>query len=135
MKAETADYLAKARVTLADAQKIAAIPLPHIAAREACISVFHAAETYIFERTNKVAKTHRGVRSEFARLARNEPRIARDLVTFLGVAAASIFCPYEIPPSSNTSIVVSNSFLFRIDLASERMTSRRLTCFPSFLRM
>jgi len=86
MKAETADYLAKARVTLADAQKIAAIPLPHIAAREAYISVFHAAEAYIFERTNKVAKTHRGVRSEFARLARNEPRIARDLVTFLGAA-------------------------------------------------
>jgi hypothetical protein len=35
MKAETADYLAKARATLADAEKIAAIPLAHVAAREA----------------------------------------------------------------------------------------------------
>ena len=86
MKAETADYLAKARATLADAEKIAALPLPHIAAREAYLAVFHAAEAYIFEQTGKVAKTHRSVRGEFARLARAEPRIGRDLVTFLGTA-------------------------------------------------
>jgi uncharacterized protein (UPF0332 family) len=86
MKAETADYLAKARATLADVQQIATLPLPHIAAREAYLAVFHAAEAYIFEHTGKVAKTHRGVRSEFARLARAEPRIGRDLVTFLGTA-------------------------------------------------
>ena len=49
MKAETADYLAKARSTLADARTIAALPLPHIAAREAYLAVFHAAEAYIFE--------------------------------------------------------------------------------------
>ena len=53
MKAETADYLAKARATLADAQEIAAMPLPHIAAREAYLAVFHAAEAYIFEQTGK----------------------------------------------------------------------------------
>jgi hypothetical protein len=33
MTAETADYLAKARATLADAEQIAALPLPHVAAR------------------------------------------------------------------------------------------------------
>jgi len=33
-----------------------------------------------------VAKTHRGVRAEFSWLARAEPRIARDLITFLGTA-------------------------------------------------
>lgn len=86
MKVETADYLAKARATLADAQQIATLPLPHIAAREAYLAVFHAAEAYIFEHTGKVAKTHRGVRSEFARLAKHEPRIGRDLITFLGAA-------------------------------------------------
>jgi uncharacterized protein (UPF0332 family) len=86
MKAETADYLAKARATLADAQKIAALPLPNVAAREAYLAVFHAAEAYIFEQTGRVAKTHRGVRSEFSRLARAEPRIGRDLITFLGTA-------------------------------------------------
>jgi uncharacterized protein (UPF0332 family) len=86
MKVETADYLAKARATLADAQKIASLPLPHVAAREAYLAVFHAAEAYIFEQTGKVAKTHRGVRSEFARLARAEPRIGRELITFLATA-------------------------------------------------
>ena len=75
MKAETADYLAKARTTLADARHIVALPLPHIAALEAYLAVFHAAEAYIFELTGKVAKTHRGVRS-----------VGRDLVTFLGAA-------------------------------------------------
>ena len=83
MKPETADYLAKARTALADAHKIATLPLPHIAAREAYVAVFHAAEAYIFEQTDKVARSHHGVHVEFARLARNEPRIGRDLVTFL----------------------------------------------------
>jgi len=86
VKAETADYLAKARATLADAQQIAALPLPHVAAREAYLAVFHAAEAHIFEQTGKVAKTHRGMRSEFARLAKAEPRIGRDLIAFLGTA-------------------------------------------------
>ena len=62
------------------------MPLPHVAARGVHLAVFHVAEVYIFEQTGKVAKTHRGVRSEFSRLARAEPRIARDLITFLGTA-------------------------------------------------
>jgi uncharacterized protein (UPF0332 family) len=62
------------------------LPLPHVAAREADLAVFHAAEAYIFEHTGKAAKTHRGVRSEFTRLARREPRIDRDSVSFLGAA-------------------------------------------------
>jgi uncharacterized protein (UPF0332 family) len=57
VKPETADYLAKARTTLADAQKIATLPLPHVAAREAYYAAFHAAEAYIFEHTGKVAIT------------------------------------------------------------------------------
>ena len=55
MKPETADYLEKARTTLADAQQIAVLPLPHVAAREAYYAAFHAAEAYIFEHTGKVA--------------------------------------------------------------------------------
>jgi uncharacterized protein (UPF0332 family) len=84
MKAETADYLAKARTTLADAHKIAAIPLPNIAAREAYLAVLHASEAYIFEHTGKAAKSHRGVIREFNRLTRAKPRIGRDLVKFFG---------------------------------------------------
>jgi uncharacterized protein (UPF0332 family) len=86
VKAEAADYLEKARSCLADASQIATLFLPHIAAREAYVAVFHAAEAYIFEQTGKVAKTHRGVRIEFVRLARNEPRIDPELVRFLATA-------------------------------------------------
>jgi hypothetical protein len=78
LRPETADYLDKARTCLADAQRIAALPLPRFAAREAYYAAFHAAEAYIFEHTGKAATTHRGVHSEFARLARREPRIDRE---------------------------------------------------------
>jgi uncharacterized protein (UPF0332 family) len=86
VKAETADYLAKARATLADARQIATLPLPHVAAREAYYAAYHAAAAYIFEQTGKVATTHRGVRSEFARLVRREPSIDRELTRFLAAA-------------------------------------------------
>ena len=86
MKAETADYLTKARATLADAEQIAMLPLPHIAAREAYYAAYHAAEAYIFEQTGKVGTTHRGVRSEFGRLARSEPGVDRELLRFLATA-------------------------------------------------
>jgi uncharacterized protein (UPF0332 family) len=100
VKAETADYLAKARATLADAQQIATLPLPHVAAREAYYAAFHAAEAYIFEQTGKVATTHRGVRSEFGRLARREPRIDREFTRFLATAyQLKATADYGIGPS------------------------------------
>jgi uncharacterized protein (UPF0332 family) len=84
VKPETADYLGKARQCLDDAKQIAAVtPLYHIVAREAYLAVFHAAEAYLFERSGKPAKTHRGLRGEFGRLARNDPRIDREFLTFL----------------------------------------------------
>jgi uncharacterized protein (UPF0332 family) len=62
---------------------IAAAGLPDVAAREAYLAAYHAAEAYIFERTNKAAKTHRGVRSQFNRLAQRGPGIEREFLTFL----------------------------------------------------
>jgi len=52
-------------------------------AREAYFPAYHAAAAYLFERTGRTAKTHRGLRSEFARLARNESRIDRSIWRFL----------------------------------------------------
>jgi uncharacterized protein (UPF0332 family) len=101
MKAETADYLLKARATLADAEKIAAVPLPHVGAREAYYAVYHAAEAYIFEQTGKVATTHRGVRSEFGRLARRNPGIDRELTRFLATAyQLKVTADYGIGPTA-----------------------------------
>lgn len=82
MKAEAADYLDKARSCLADAKQIAALPLPHIAAREAYLAAYHAAEAYVFERTGRPAKTHRGLRATFSRLVK-EDGLDQSLLTFL----------------------------------------------------
>jgi uncharacterized protein (UPF0332 family) len=79
MKPETAHCLTKARECLDGTKQIAGLPLPQVAAREAYLAAFHAAEAYIFEQTGRTVKTHRGLRTTFSRLVRNEPRIAPDL--------------------------------------------------------
>jgi len=83
---EAADCLSKARDDLNDARKIAAIGLAKVAARSAYYAAFHAAEAFIVERTGKIAKTHSGLRSEFARLARDVPEIDRTFSVFLAQA-------------------------------------------------
>jgi uncharacterized protein (UPF0332 family) len=77
MTPEAKNYLDKASDDLADARKIAALPLPKVAARTAYYAMFHAAEAFIVERTGKIAKTHSGVRSEFARLLKDAPDAER----------------------------------------------------------
>ena len=83
MKPESSDYLAKARHCLASAKTIAAAEVPDVAAREAYLAVYHVAEAYVFERTGKAAKTHRGVKILSNRLARDEARISRELFAFI----------------------------------------------------
>ena len=104
MKPEAADYLGKARQCLDDAKQIAAAtPLHHIVAREAYLAAYHAAEAYLFERTGKAAKTHRGLRSEFGRLARGDPRIGREFLTFLTEAYEyKSIADYVVGPPSIT---------------------------------
>ncbi len=86
MTPEAENYLARARDDLDDARKIGAIPLARVAARSAYYAAFHAAEALIVERTGKVAKTHSGVRTEFARLLKDTPRGERALLIFLAQA-------------------------------------------------
>ena len=100
MKPETADYLDKAHHCLVGAKTIAAAGLPGVAAREAYLAVYHAAEAYIFERTGKAAKTHRGVRSQFNRLARQEPGIEREFLTLLAEGYEfKTIADYDIGPA------------------------------------
>jgi len=62
--------LKKARDQLDEARKIAGIGLAKAAARSAYYAALHAAQSFIVERTGRIAKTHSGVRSVFARLAK-----------------------------------------------------------------
>jgi uncharacterized protein (UPF0332 family) len=77
--------LEKARECLADAAALGA-ERPRIAGREAYLAAFHAAQAMILHRTGRIAKSHRGVRVEFARIAHADPAIPSDLVTFLAQA-------------------------------------------------
>ncbi len=86
MTPEAGDYLAKARELLEEARAVFAIHLLEAAGRSAYLAAYHAAQAFIFERTGKIAKTHSGVRSEFSRLAKNEPGIERRFLTFLAQA-------------------------------------------------
>ena len=86
MTPTAADYLEKARNDLDESRKIAGIGLAAVAARSAYFAAFHAAEALIFERNGKIAKTHAGVRAEFARLTKEAAQEARALPTFLARA-------------------------------------------------
>jgi uncharacterized protein (UPF0332 family) len=83
VKPETADYLDRAREDLSDARQIAQINLAKVAARTAYYAAFHAAEALIFEKTDRAVKTHRGVRTEFARLTKDDPRTSAGMAGFL----------------------------------------------------
>jgi uncharacterized protein (UPF0332 family) len=82
---ETFAYLAKAQQALKEA-RILANDLAEAAGRAAYHAAYHAAQAFIFERTGKAAKSHNGVRSEFARLAKEDPRIDRGFAAFLARA-------------------------------------------------
>jgi uncharacterized protein (UPF0332 family) len=76
-------YLDKARHSLAHARAILAIELGEDAGRAAYLGAFHAAQAFIFERTKRVAKTHRGVHGQFLKLVTDEPGVDVELRRFL----------------------------------------------------
>jgi uncharacterized protein (UPF0332 family) len=80
---EAAGYLDKARQCLGYARINLDVKLGNDAGRNAYLAAFHAAQALIFERSGKVAKTHRGVHAEFNRLVKGEMRIGRELQRFL----------------------------------------------------
>lgn len=85
MTPEASRFLEKARQCLADAALYQPL-VARIAGREAYLAAYHAAEALVYERTGKIARTHRGLRAQFAKLAKDDPRIDQNLVEFLGRA-------------------------------------------------
>ena len=79
MKPQAEAYLASAGEALSDAKQILAIHIPRQAARLAYYAQFHAAQALIFERTGKIAKTHKGVQILFHRLIKQEAAIGPGL--------------------------------------------------------
>jgi len=80
---EAARCLDKAQKCVVNAQTSLNVNLTNDAGRGAYLAAFHAAQAFIFERTGKVAKTHKGVHTLFARLVKEEPQLDDSLPAFL----------------------------------------------------
>lgn len=83
MKPESVRVIDQANIVLARAVIMLDAGLNEDAAPEAYLASFHVAQVYIFERTDKTFKTHRGVLREFFRLTNDDDRADQDLRRFL----------------------------------------------------
>jgi uncharacterized protein (UPF0332 family)/predicted nucleotidyltransferase len=81
-----ASLMRYARESLDTAKATLRIDLPHVAARESYMAVYHAAQALIFARTGAAPKTHSGVNARFNDVARHLPGLPRDLVDFVNGA-------------------------------------------------
>lgn len=87
------------------AAKNAEFSLPEVAGREAYLAAFHAAQALLFERTGRVVKTHRGLRSAFSLLVHGEAAIPVGLTKFLGDAyEMKSVADYGTEPEPGTSL-------------------------------
>ena len=83
MKPEAAKFIDQANIVLARADLMLTVSLNEDAARAAYLASFHVAQAYIFERTGKTSKSHRGVQTEFFRLTKDDARVDPVLRRFL----------------------------------------------------
>jgi uncharacterized protein (UPF0332 family) len=117
---EVATYLEMARTHLADARTVAALPLPHLAAREAYLAGYHAAEALVFARTGQAVKTHRGLRARFSELVRNDQRVDPGFLRFLARAyELKSIADYGGPPGIRITAAEATE---AIDLADRLLT-------------
>jgi len=101
LRPETQRYLDKARLALAHARAILEIELGEDAGRAAYLAALHAAQALIFERTGRVAKTHRGVHGQFLRVEVGEARVNAELRSFLSEGyKLKATADYEVGPEA-----------------------------------
>jgi len=99
---ETREHLDKARDYLVKARGL--LNVMHYndeAGRAAYLAGFHAAQALTSERTGHVAKTHKGVNSQFNLLTRRDARVDEELRRFLQQAYnLKAVADYETGPES-----------------------------------
>lgn len=105
MKPPSDAFLEKARELLEQAEAVLRIGFPAAAGRAAYLAGYHAAQALIFEREDRVLKTHGGVRAEFNRLIKDDARFDIELRAFLGRAYnLKAIADYETGPNSTVSL-------------------------------
>ena len=103
MKLQASAYLEKSRALLERAPALLEGKFTDEAGR-AYLAGFHAAPALIFEREDRVFKSHKGVQGELARLVKSDPRFDIELRAFLGRAYnLKAIADYETGPGSIVS--------------------------------
>jgi uncharacterized protein (UPF0332 family) len=98
---EVADYLDKAHELLDEATVALGVNLNKAAGRAAYLAGFHAAQAFLSPHYKRVPKTHSGVRGEFAKLVKDDPRITELQRAFLGRAySLKEVADYETGPDA-----------------------------------
>jgi uncharacterized protein (UPF0332 family) len=104
MKPEAEAFLAKSRALMDRAPALLAQNFVDDAGRSAYLAGFHAAQAFIFEKLDRSPKTHSGVQTQFAVLAKQETAIGPELRAFLGRAyTLKAIADYETGPGSNVT--------------------------------
>jgi uncharacterized protein (UPF0332 family) len=120
VKPQSAAYLLKAAQSLDKARRVLAINIADEAGRHAYYAEFHAAQALIFERTDRISKSHKGVSIQFHKLAKADPEIGADLAKDL--SATYHFkeaADYEIGAAALISLADANSAI----LSAERFVT------------
>ena len=120
MKRETANFLEHAEEALSDAQKVLNIGVARRAARLAYHARFHADQALIFERTDQIDKTHKGVRILFHKLANDDPDIPGDLV---GELTSAFHFKVSADYETATRAMVTDESATEVIMKAERFLS------------
>ena len=123
MRPQAAAFFEKSHELLEQAGTMLRVELTEAAGRTAYLAGYHAAQALIFEREDRVFKTHKGVQGEFARLVKDDPRFDIELRAFLGRAYdLKAIADYESGPGSkvthaqaNEAITAARSFVAAIE--------------------
>ena len=132
MKESTAELLAAADLSLGQARAAIGHPiLTGQAARLAYLAMFHAARALIFERTDALPKTHKGVMRQFHRLARSEkidPNLPAQLTRMYSFKQGVDYEPTRLAP------IVADEATKAIETAERLVLQVRSLLVPTLTR-
>jgi uncharacterized protein (UPF0332 family) len=104
VKPQSNAFLEKAATLLEQAETMLRVGLAEAAGRTAYLAGYHAAQAFIFERNDRVVKTHNGVQAEFGRLIRDDSRLGTESRAFLGrTYNLKAIADYETGPDAKVS--------------------------------
>ena len=122
MKPKTEDYLQAVERSLSKARIVLGVDVFDQAGRLAYYAMFHAAQALIFERTDRIPKTHKGVNRQFHRFVLHEPGLRPQFAADLSKAyLLKETADYETGagelssrPEAEHAIVAAERFLIQI---------------------